>query len=108
MIVEALLANIVILLGLALALWVIAVQIDDVSFVDAYWGGGMAIMAVVSWLRLAEPGPLATLLMAMAAIWGLRAAIWSASTMVPMVLLRARRRLCNMMTSPIRSLAPQV
>ena len=48
MIVEALLANIAILLGLALVLWVIAVQIDDVSFVDAYWGGGMAIMAVVS------------------------------------------------------------
>ena len=75
MIVEALLANIAILLGLALVLWVIAVQIDDVSFVDAYWGGGMAIMAVVSWLRLAEPGPLATLLMAMAAIWGLRLAL---------------------------------
>jgi len=75
MIVEALLANIAILLGLALVLWVIAVQIDDVSFVDAYWGGGMAIMAVVNWLRLAEPGPLATLLMAMAAIWGLRLAI---------------------------------
>ena len=37
MIVEALLANIVILLGLALVLWVIAVQIDDVSFVDGYF-----------------------------------------------------------------------
>ena len=65
MIVESLLANFVILLGLALILWVVAVQIGDVSFVDAFWGGGMALLALVSWLRLYEPGALATLLMAM-------------------------------------------
>ena len=35
MIVEALLANAAILLGMAIILWVVAVQIDDVSFVDA-------------------------------------------------------------------------
>ena len=40
MIAEALLANAAILFGLAMILWVVAVQIDDVSFVDAYWGGG--------------------------------------------------------------------
>ena len=40
MIVEALLANAAILFGLAMILWVVAVQMDDVSFVDAYWGGG--------------------------------------------------------------------
>ncbi|HCB79125.1 MAG TPA: hypothetical protein DEP68_10195, partial [Erythrobacter sp.] len=60
MIVEALLANAAILLGLAMILWVVAIQIDDVSFVDAYWGGGMAVMAAVSWLRLFDPGPLAS------------------------------------------------
>ena len=47
MIVESLLANFVILLGLALILWVVAVQIGDVSFVDAFWGGGMALLALV-------------------------------------------------------------
>ena len=76
MIVEALLANAVILLGLALILWVISLQIDDVSFVDAYWGGGMALMALVSWLRLYDPGPLATLLMAMTVIWGARLCLY--------------------------------
>lgn len=75
MVAEALLGNAAILLGLALILWVIAVQIDDASFVDSYWGGGMALLALISWLRLAEPGPLATLLMAMAVIWGARLAI---------------------------------
>lgn len=76
MIVESLLANAVILFGMALLLWALAVQIDDVSFVDAYWGGGMALMALVSWLRLYDPGPLATLLMAMAVIWGLRLCLY--------------------------------
>ena len=75
MIVEALLANAAILLGMAIILWVVAVQIGDVSFVDAFWGGGMALLALVSWLRLYEPGALATLLMAMAVIWGLRLCI---------------------------------
>ena len=75
MIVEALLANAAILFGLAMILWVVAVQMDDVSFVDAYWGGGMAVMAAVSWLRLFDPGPLASLLMAMTVIWGMRLCI---------------------------------
>ena len=83
MIVESLIANAVILVGLALLLWVLAIQIDDVSFVDAYWGGGMALLALVSWLRLYDPGPLATLLMAMTAIWGLRLCLY--------LLLRWRR-----------------
>ncbi len=75
MIVEALLANIAILLGMALLLWVVAVQIRDVTFVDAFWGGGIALMAFVSWWRLYDPGSLATLLMAMTIIWGVRLCI---------------------------------
>ena len=76
MIVEALLANAAILLGLVLILWVISLQINDVSFIDSFWGAGMAVLAFVSWMQLAEPGPLATLLMAMAVIWGLRLGIY--------------------------------
>ncbi|TMM48403.1 DUF1295 domain-containing protein [Qipengyuania marisflavi] len=73
--IEALIGNAVILLGLVLLLWVISLQVNDVSFIDAFWGGGMALLALVSWLRLKQPGPLATLLMAMTVIWGLRLAI---------------------------------
>jgi len=76
MIIEALLANAEILLGLTLILWVAAVQIKDVSFVDSYWGFGMALMALTSWMQLDAPGPLATLLMAMAVIWGLRLSLY--------------------------------
>ncbi|WP_369026209.1 DUF1295 domain-containing protein [Qipengyuania sp. RANM35] len=76
MILEALIANAAILLGVTLILWVVAVQIDDVSFIDSFWGGGMALMAFASWMQLAEPGPLATLLMAMAVAWGARLCIY--------------------------------
>ncbi len=74
--IEALLANAAMLLGLVLILWVIAMQIDDVSFIDAFWGGGMALLALLSWLRLNDPGPLATLLMAMTVIWGGRLCLY--------------------------------
>ena len=73
--VEALIGNAAILLGIVLLLWAIAVRIGDVSFIDAFWGGGMALLAVISWLRLDAPGPLANLIAAMAAAWGVRLAI---------------------------------
>lgn len=73
--IETLLGNAAILLGAVLLLWVVAVRIDDVSFIDSFWGGGMALLAAVSWLRLAPAGPLATLIAAMAAAWGVRLAI---------------------------------
>ena len=75
MILEALLANAAILIGLVLILWVVAVQIEDVSFIDSFWGAGMVLLAFTSWRQLAAPGYLATLLLAMTAIWGLRLAI---------------------------------
>lgn len=70
--VEAMVGNAAILLGVVLLLWVIAIRINDVSFIDAFWGAGMALLAAVSWLRLAEPGPLANLIAAMAVLWGAR------------------------------------
>ena len=69
---EALLVNAGILLALVLAQWAISVRIGDVSFIDAFWGAGMGVLAIASWLQLAEPGALATLLMVMTAAWGFR------------------------------------
>ena len=83
MLIEAFLDNAMILLGLVLILWVVAVQIGDVSFIDAFWGGGMAVLAFTSWIRVIDPGPLATLIMVMVVIWGLRLALY--------LLLRWRR-----------------
>lgn len=73
--VEALVLNAAILIGLVLVLWTIAVRIGDVSFIDAFWGGGMALLAAISWLRLVNTGPLANLLAIMTVLWGARLAV---------------------------------
>lgn len=81
---EAIGFNAVVIIWLMIALWYVAVRINDVSFIDAVWGGGMALLAAVTWLRLAMQGPRASLIAAMAVIWGLRLALhlftrWRAS-----------------------------
>ncbi|MFM5953238.1 MAG: DUF1295 domain-containing protein [Novosphingobium sp.] len=74
---EALALNAAILLGTVLVLWLISVRIGDVSFIDAFWGAGMALLAFVSWLRVEPaPGALATLILLMTATWGLRLGIY--------------------------------
>ncbi|MES2988994.1 MAG: DUF1295 domain-containing protein [Pseudomonadota bacterium] len=60
------------LLVVMLVLWAIAVRIRDVSFIDSIWGLGMAALALLSWLHTIQPGQRATLIAAMAAIWGVR------------------------------------
>lgn len=70
--IDALLFNAAILLVLVLVLWAISVRINDVSFIDAFWGAGMAVMAAASYLQLGAPGALAVLIMVMAAVWGMR------------------------------------
>ena len=73
--VEGLLFNAALLAAVMLALWLVAVRIDDVSFVDAVWGGAMALLAFASWWRLEAPGALAHLIAAMTVAWGARLAI---------------------------------
>ena len=73
---ESLAMNAAILLALVLIQWAISVKIDDVSFIDAFWGAGMGALAITSWLQLDAPGELATLLMVMTAAWGFRLGIY--------------------------------
>lgn len=73
---EALMINAAILLALIVMQWLISIKIDDVSFIDAFWGAGMGIMAITSFFQLAEPGALAFLLMAMTSAWGFRLGIY--------------------------------
>jgi steroid 5-alpha reductase family enzyme len=82
--VEGLIANAVLLVVIMLALWALAARIGDVSFIDAVWGGAMALLALASWLQPDRPGARATLIMAMTVLWGTRLAIhllvrWRAS-----------------------------
>lgn len=74
---EILAINAAILIVLILIQWGISVAIDDVSFIDAFWGAGMGILAVATWLQVPNgPGELATLIMAMTALWGFRLGIY--------------------------------
>ncbi len=70
--VDGLLVNAGIIAVLMLGLCAIAARIRDVSFIDAVWGAGMAVLAIASWLQLGDPGARAGLIAAMAAIWGVR------------------------------------
>ena len=66
---ESLAMNAAILLALVLIQWAISVKIDDVSFIDAFWGAGMGILALASWLHVGGgPGALATLIMLVGSI----------------------------------------
>lgn len=70
---EALVINAAILIATVLVLWAISVRINDVSFIDAFWGAGMGLMALISWLQVEPlPGTLATLIMVMTCAWGFR------------------------------------
>ncbi len=72
---EALLVNAGFLALVMLALWAAAVRIGDVSFIDAVWGGGMALLALASWVQAGLPEGRAGLIAAMAALWGVRLAL---------------------------------
>ncbi len=74
--IDNLLVNAGVLVATVLVLWAISVRIDDVSFIDSFWGAGMALVALTSWLQLERPGALANLLLAMTAAWGLRLGIY--------------------------------
>ena len=72
---DALLINAALLIAVVLVLWLVSVRLGDVSFIDAFWGAGMAMLAIASFVQLADPGVLAFALLAMTAIWGFRLGI---------------------------------
>lgn len=96
---DALLVNAAVLTMTMLVLWRIAVRIDDVSFIDAVWAGGMAGMAILSLVQVDQPGARAWLIAGMTALWGVRLAThlllrWRAQGEDPRyarILSRARR-----------------
>lgn len=64
--------NLAILVAVMIVLWLISIKIRDVSFIDAFWAYGMAMMASASIIQVPDPGPLALAIWALTALWGLR------------------------------------
>jgi steroid 5-alpha reductase family enzyme len=67
--------NLAILIAAIIVLWAVAVRIRDVSFIDAFWGFGMVLMALASWLHAGPPTPRGNMILALTALWGLRLAL---------------------------------
>ncbi len=70
--IEIIAINFALILVAMLVLCVIAVRIGDVSFIDAVWGGGMALLAATSFVQAGGGVGRAGLIAAMTVIWGLR------------------------------------
>jgi steroid 5-alpha reductase family enzyme len=69
---DGLLINAAVDLTMMVMLCLVAVRIGDVSFIDAVWGAGMAVLALASYMQVSDPGPRAVLLLAITVIWGMR------------------------------------
>jgi steroid 5-alpha reductase family enzyme len=71
---DLLLFNFALIMGAILILWLVAVRIKDVSFIDAFWAFGMVMLALSSYFQ-AEGDPRRMLLLTgLCAFWGLRLA----------------------------------
>lgn len=68
----ALVLNFGLLVAIMIILWLISIRIRDVSFIDAFWAYGMAIMASASFMQVKTPGPLAYIIWMLTALWGIR------------------------------------
>lgn len=73
---EALLVNAGAGALLATACWMLSLALGKVSFVDAVWGLAMVLLAALAFLQTPAPGPLAQLILAMTALWGLRLGLY--------------------------------
>ena len=70
------LVNLAIVLALLTALWFVSIRIKDASIIDTAWGPACALPAVLTFLRLEDPGPRALLLTALVSLWAARLAIY--------------------------------
>lgn len=70
-----LLHNLVLIFGVMIVLWGVAVAIKDVSFIDAVWPMGMVLLAAATFWLANAASPASVLLLMLTAIWGLRLGI---------------------------------
>ncbi len=55
-----------------IALWLISIRLKDPSFVDAWWGLGIVVIAWTSYIITGRSGPRRLVLTALCTAWGLR------------------------------------
>src|SRR5262245_24429978 len=65
-------ANFVLSAAFFLALWLVSIVIRDASFIDAWWGLGVIVLAWSSYLQPDVPTPHGLMLAVLATAWALR------------------------------------
>jgi steroid 5-alpha reductase family enzyme len=70
-----LLTNFALIMSAVMLLWLYAVRIRDVSFIDAFWAFGMVMLGVTTFMQTEAGDPLRKrVMLALCALWGLRLA----------------------------------
>jgi hypothetical protein len=76
-----LLHNLVLIFGVMIVLWGVAVAIKDVSFIDAVWPMGMVLLAATTFWLSGAASPVAVMLLALTAPVRALAAQWRRSAL---------------------------
>lgn len=81
---EFMLFNFLLLITCMVALWLLSINLGDVSFIDSFWAFGFVVVAVASYWQLGMADtPHTRILLWVTAVWGLRLGVF--------LLLRWRR-----------------
>ena len=57
-------------------LWLLSLRLHDVSFIDAFWPAGFAVVAWTTFLAVAPDHPRATLRLALTSLWAVRLGLY--------------------------------
>ncbi len=58
------------------ALWLVALRLRDVSFIDSWWALGLVLTATATWLAVRPQGVRPALLLVLCSVWGGRLGIY--------------------------------
>jgi steroid 5-alpha reductase family enzyme len=64
--------NLAMAIGLFLLLWLVALRLRDVSFIDAFWALGMVVLAINSFVQVDGDVTRQVVLTGLCVVWGLR------------------------------------
>lgn len=70
--VQTLIVNLIVIVGIMIALWIVSLKLANASIVDPFWGMGFVIVIGVSCFLNTPMNERVTLLVVLISIWGLR------------------------------------
>jgi steroid 5-alpha reductase family enzyme len=62
--------------ALFFVLWIVGIVVRDPSFIDSWWGLGVAVLALATFLQAPEKTSHTEILAALAAVWGVRLGVY--------------------------------